>query len=136
MKTARLFIVLLILFRCQAPKDSFEIVIENIKSFEKFNENCNNHFHKENDVEIFTHITENGNYLYSCTIYKLNNDTIRAFRATAIDIHNYDQAAYKWVNDSSLTFTFKNKYIDSKKYTITGYISKDNQRTTSLSWED
>lgn len=129
-----LFVFLFLM--CQSSPDVFEVEIQNIKSFEQFNKNCNEHIHNDNDVEIFTHITENGDYLYSCTIYKFNNDTIRAFMAYPVDIHKYDRAVYEWVNDSTLTFILKNKYIDSKKYTITGYISADGNRTTSLGWED
>lgn len=136
MKIKILLLFAFSLFMCQQTPKSFEVEIQNIKSFEKFNKNCNEHIHNENEVEIFAHVTENGDYLYSCTIYRLNDDTIRAFKAFPIDIHNYDRAIYKWANDSSLTFKFKNKYKDSKTYTIIGYISRDGNRITSLDWED
>ena len=131
MKSKYILVFAFLILMCKSAQEFSETEIVNLGSLENINKVCDKHIHENMDVEFFSRNSENDNVGYTCTIYKPNNGKIRGYTAHIFALYNYDLAYYKWLNDSTLTFYYKNKYHESKKFTITGY-----NTSTSLSMED
>ncbi|MFH6769464.1 hypothetical protein V8G56_12000 [Gaetbulibacter aquiaggeris] len=131
MKATLLFILIILFMACASPNGEIEIpILVFNKSINKLSPNVASH--KDKDVEILSSDFENGSRIvYSCIIYRMDNGVLKGYQAHISFLNNYNKAKYEWVNDSTVTVSFNNKFSISEKHTIMGYGS-----TTLLHWDD
>lgn len=131
MKATLLFILTIFFMACAMPNPEIEIPIRVFdKSINKLSPIAASH--KDKDVEVLSSDFENGSRIvYSCIIYRMDNGILKGYQTYVSSLNNFSEAKYLWLNDSTVTFSLKNNFNISEKYTIMGYGS-----TTSLHWAD
>lgn len=96
--------------------------------------NSNWKLQKDNDIKfkVLNSDSENENRIfYTCIIYRVDNGVLKGYQTHMSFLNNFNKATYQWINDSTVTINFMNKFHSSKKYTVMGYGS-----TTLLGWKD
>jgi hypothetical protein len=102
------------------------------KSINTLNTNRTLQKDKDEEIKILISDSENENIIfYSCIIYRIDKGILKGYQTHMSFLNNYDKASYQWVNDSTLTVKFNNKFHISKEYTVMGY-----GNTTLLHWDD
>ena len=81
--------------------------------------------HKDKDFEIFR-IGESN--MYHTIMYRLENKELKAYESAETLKDNYDKVAYKWVNDSTISF----KFVSSSKKPSNGFSMIGNNGWTKL----
>ena len=132
MKATLLFILIILIYSCASTNNETITSIIQLQNDNLPSTNADAHFDK--DVEFFRNEAANSDHMaYTCTLYIMNNEKLAGYSSHIVVLNTYDKAAYKWINDSTITFKMYNKYHNSKNYTMMGY---GEGRTTSLSVDD
>jgi len=119
MKTKLILVIMILLYACNTTSDEKSVSIIDYRNPTGGEPRLvNPGSHKDKDVEVFR---INGSESYSTVMYRLENGKLKAYETDVNSNTNYDKATYKWINDSTLSFTLVNSSTSfSVSYSMIG----------------
>ncbi|WP_228850491.1 hypothetical protein [Aegicerativicinus sediminis] len=134
--------VLFLLSNCNHSKPQETITIQEIEEILEIDLNLDQF--QDKDVRIFkrklanpenvmfnTNAEHQNNQpiFYCLVMFRIEDGQLKDYRAFVKSTFTYEKVNFEWINDSTVTFNFKNKFHEHEIYTVSGYGG-----TTKLTW--